>query len=76
MTREHWNVTYAVCWLASIALAYAVYGPVAALAVFFLPAFLIASWIVLLGRFGIDWDRRPSAIRGRDEPPSQPPGAN
>ena len=72
MTREQWNVTYCLCWMAAIAVAYFIAGSVAALIVFFLPALLLGTVIGGLGKFGIDWENHLRPER-REEVPDQRP---
>jgi hypothetical protein len=77
MTREQFNVAYCVCWFAAMALGCAISGPVAALVVFFLPAFLLATWIGVLGKLKIDWDRRPKrSVQQTLEESAKRPGPN
>jgi hypothetical protein len=72
MTREQWNIAYGLCWMATIAVAYFISGPAAALIAFFLPALLIGTLIGVLGELWIDWENhlRP---RRREERPDQRP---
>jgi len=75
MTREQKNVSICVTWFVAMALGYAISGPAAALVVFLLPALLLATWIAVLGKLGIDWDRRPArVVHKRVEEPVKPPG--
>ncbi len=68
MTREHWNVAICVCWMAAMAVAFALAGPVAALIVFLLPAFLIGALMSGLSKLGLDWEQHLRPDKSRERP--------
>jgi hypothetical protein len=72
MTREQWNVTYCLCWIATIAVAYFIFGAVAALIAFLLPALLIGTLIGLLGELHIDWENHLRPRRRRERSDQRP----
>ena len=76
MTREQWNVTIGMCWLAAVALAWFLSGLTAALIVFFLPAILIATCISTFGKFGIDWENYLRPANRREARPDQSSDSN
>jgi len=78
VTRGQWNAIYAWCWLAGMAIGYAVAGVTGALVIFFLPVAIIGAVFALfaqLGKLGIHWDHRASVRRSSDIGTGPPDGS-